>query len=227
MCADLGGKNLDAGSWLETIRGRWGADELAALGQDEQFFPCQRQSCGAECLFLPTYLSGLQLDATQAGGRLEAGIGPPVNAEHKPMMMNRGCIMTGDRVIGGPYLFRCFFCHSQQNGPGPIAGGEEYQVANDQWRGGANGASDGRPKGKLKEDVSGGQIGSHQSRARQTKRQAPAADRSRYRRGVTGFIIRRLPKNFSICLVEGHDAPATTAADNQQNGVALDQWRAG
>src|SRR5437588_10354551 len=79
---------------------------------------------------------------------------------------------------------------------------------------------------KAKKDISGSWIVGHQLRPRQQERGPPAMKRSRDRRGIAGFIIRRFPEHFASGLFERCNAETSFATDDHQDCVSFDEGRA-
>jgi len=128
MSTDLSGKNLCAVERLEGGGRGWSANEFAFFGEDEELIAHEGESGCAESVLLPADFAGLEFDATEAGGRFEAGIGPAMDAVEKAVETNAGCVVVGKYVVAGPDFFGAVWCDFQEYGAEAIAGGEKNVI---------------------------------------------------------------------------------------------------
>jgi hypothetical protein len=79
----------------------------------------------------------------------------------------------------------------------------------------------------LKPDVTPIRVGGDQPVASEEEGTTLAAKRCGDRRGITGFIFRGFPEEFTGAFVQGHDARAICSPNVQKDGIAFYQRRAG
>src|SRR5712691_1160198 len=154
MGTDLGWENLRPGDWFKSSRGCRRPNEFTPLSKDQQLIPGEDNGCRAESRLLPGEFARLQFDTAKTCGRLEPRISPAVNPVKVAVMMNGSGIMSGQRLVGLPDFVEFISIDLQYRRSRAIAGGKEYRVANDQWRGGGYGAVDGGTEGKLEQNFS-------------------------------------------------------------------------
>src|SRR5437016_1024076 len=188
MGAGLDGEHLCAGGWLERGGRGWSADEFASFGQDQQIIASERDNGGAETLFFPADFAGCQFNAAETGGWLEARISPAMNPVEKAAVIDGRGVMARNGVIGRPGFLGLTFFDLQQNCAGAVAGRNEDGISDYQWRGGADGVVDRRPKRKLEKYFSDGGIQRDQVRTGDYECVTTPIDRRGRGRGIAGLV---------------------------------------
>src|SRR5207249_4870651 len=115
-----------------------------------------------EILLLPAKLSRVELDAPQTCRRFESGVGASMNSVEEAVMVDARRVMTRKGIVGRPDLFGSSRRNLQESGAGAVTRGNENEVANDNWRGGADRSAGRWPEGELQKDVASGGIGCNQ-----------------------------------------------------------------
>src|ERR1051326_5959774 len=226
MSADLGGKDLRASTRLESGWRGGSADEFTSFGENEQLIARERKRGSAEIVLLAAGFAGLEFDATKAGGRFEAGIGPAMDAVKKTVVIDARGVVIGKDIVAGPDFFRTILFYLQQNRAEAVAGGEEDLIVNDHRSCGSDRRANGRTIRILEEDFSVRRIKSDKIRERQNEDVPLVVDGRGDWRGIAGLIVGRFPENFAGKFVEGDDASAFATADVEDYRISFDQWRA-
>jgi hypothetical protein len=226
VSADLSGEDLRAVEWLEGGGSGGGANEFAFFGENEELIASEGESGCAESVLLPANFASLEFDATKAGGRFEAGIGPAMDAEEKAVEMNARGIVVGEYIVAGPDFFGAVWGDFQEDSAEAVTGREKNRVVDNEWSGGSDGGADRRTKWILKEDLSVRGIEGNEVGKSQNEKVTTAIDSGGDRRRVTGLIIGSFPKDFAGQFVKGDDSRAVASAYIQDERVALDERRA-